>query len=192
MLQTRELRTTRRRWGTLQNLTNFEFHCWGSVLSMCLCVCHPWKVQHFLWVSNVAHICIRAKWLARLSHVTSVIETFPAQTTVTHRDKPRLRPPCKIHGPRRCSNSAAAKILAVHQWKRGNVDWMATLRPITWPWRPELHTFAQPKFEFLEFFERVRESQTFDMICRVMILVRFDGCQIKCCHNFAWGASYSG
>lgn len=39
MLQTRELRTTRRRWGILQNLTNFEFHSWGSVLSMCPCVC---------------------------------------------------------------------------------------------------------------------------------------------------------
>ena len=192
MLQTRELRTTRRRWGILQNLTNFEFHSWGSVLSMCPCVCvSPLKSAAFSLgfkccpylhpceVAGTSQSChVRYRDLSSTNHRDTSWQTSVATT--------------KIHGPRRCSNSAAAKILAVRQWKRGNVDWMATLRPITWPWRPELHTFAQPKFEFLEFFERVRESQTFDMICRVMILVRFDGCQIKCCHNFAWGASYSG
>ena len=176
MLQTRELRTTLRRWGTLQSLS-FIVH----VYSLCVCV-SPLKGaaygQHFLWASHVVHVCIRAKWLARPSPVTSVIEIFPAQTTVTHRDTPRLRPP----------SSTARGAVPTRQlpkcWRYFDgreAMWTGRLHYAVSRDHGGLHF----KFEFLEFFERVRGSQRFDMICRVMILVRFDGCQIRCCQDFA-------
>ena len=135
-------------------------------------------VQHFLWASHVVHVCIRAKWLARPSPVTSVIEIFPAQTTVTHRDTPRLRPP----------SSTARGAVPTRQlpkcWRYFDgreAMWTGRLHYAVSRDNGGLHF----KFEFLEFFERVRGSQRFDMICRVMILVRFDGCQIRCCQDFA-------